>query len=119
MRLADFVIKFLEEKKIDTVFTVSGGGSIFLCDALYKSKKLNSPFNNFLLKSSASFSLITSLAFSKRDFISPIPKSLLRLLSGIYCGSLTCRRLLESEPQQRVWPASPIPVGRVGVGDWQ
>ena len=40
MRLADFVIKFLEKKKIDTVFTVSGGGSIFLCDALYKSKKL-------------------------------------------------------------------------------
>ena len=25
---------------IETVFTVSGGGSIFLCDALYKSKKL-------------------------------------------------------------------------------
>lgn len=41
MRVADFVIKFLEKKKIDTVFTVSGGGSIFLCDALYKSKKLN------------------------------------------------------------------------------
>ncbi len=40
MRLADYVIKFLEEKKIETVFTVSGGGSIFLCDALYKSKKL-------------------------------------------------------------------------------
>jgi len=40
MRLADFVIKFLEEKKIDTIFTVSGGGSIFLCDALYKSKKI-------------------------------------------------------------------------------
>ena len=40
MRVADFVIKFLEEKKIDTVFTVSGGGSIFLCDALYKAKKL-------------------------------------------------------------------------------
>jgi len=40
MRLADFVIKFLEKKKIDTVFTVSGGGSIFLCDALYKSKKI-------------------------------------------------------------------------------
>jgi thiamine pyrophosphate-dependent acetolactate synthase large subunit-like protein len=29
MRLADFVIKFLEEKKIDTVFTVSGGGQYF------------------------------------------------------------------------------------------
>ncbi len=40
MRVADFVIKFLESKKISTVFTVSGGGSIFLCDALYKSKKL-------------------------------------------------------------------------------
>ena len=35
MKLSDFVIKFLEQKKIDTVFTVSGGGSIFLCDALY------------------------------------------------------------------------------------
>ncbi len=40
MRLADYVIKFLESKKIDTVFTVSGGGSIFLCDALLKAKKL-------------------------------------------------------------------------------
>lgn len=40
MRLADYVIQFLEKKKIDTVFTVSGGGSIFLCDALYKAKKL-------------------------------------------------------------------------------
>ena len=30
----------MEDKKINTVFTVSGGGSIFLCDALYKSKKL-------------------------------------------------------------------------------
>ncbi len=40
MRLADYIIKFLEKKNIDTVFTVSGGGSIFLCDALYKSKKL-------------------------------------------------------------------------------
>jgi len=40
MRLADFVIKFLEEKKIDTAFTVSGGGSIYLCDALHKSKKI-------------------------------------------------------------------------------
>ena len=40
MRLADYVVKFLKEKKINTVFTVSGGGSIFLCDALYKAKKL-------------------------------------------------------------------------------
>ena len=40
IRLADFVVKFLEKKKIDTIFTVSGGGSIFLCDALYNSKKI-------------------------------------------------------------------------------
>lgn len=40
MRLADFVIDFLEQKKIDTIFTVSGGGSIFLCDAMHKAKKL-------------------------------------------------------------------------------
>jgi acetolactate synthase-1/2/3 large subunit len=40
IRLADFIIKFLEKKKINSVFTVSGGGSIFLCDALYKSKKI-------------------------------------------------------------------------------
>ncbi len=41
MIVADFVVKFLEEKGIKNVFTVSGGGSIFLCDALYKSKKIN------------------------------------------------------------------------------
>ena len=41
IRLADFVVKFLASKGIKTVFTVSGGGSIFLCDALYKSKKIN------------------------------------------------------------------------------
>ena len=41
IRLADYIIKFLEKKRISTVFTVSGGGSIFLCDALYKSKKIN------------------------------------------------------------------------------
>ena len=40
IRLADFVVKFIENKKINTVFTVSGGGSIFLCDALYNSKKI-------------------------------------------------------------------------------
>ena len=40
IRLADYIIQFLEKKRIDTVFTVSGGGSIFLCDALYKAKKI-------------------------------------------------------------------------------
>jgi acetolactate synthase-1/2/3 large subunit len=40
IKVSDYVIKFLEKKKITTVFTVSGGGSIFLCDALYRSKKV-------------------------------------------------------------------------------
>ena len=39
IRLSDYVIKFFEKKKIDTIFQVSGGGSIFLGDALYKAKK--------------------------------------------------------------------------------
>ena len=33
MRLADFVVDFLAKKRIKNIFTVSGGGSIFLCDA--------------------------------------------------------------------------------------
>ena len=40
MRLSDYVVKFFEKKKIDTIFQVSGGGSIFLGDALYKAKKI-------------------------------------------------------------------------------
>ena len=40
IRLSDYVIKFFEKKKIDTIFLVSGGGSIFLGDALYKAKKI-------------------------------------------------------------------------------
>ena len=40
IRVADFIIKYLEKKKIETVFTVSGGGSIFLCDAIYNAKKI-------------------------------------------------------------------------------
>ncbi len=40
MRVADYIIKFLESKGIRTAFTMSGGGSIFLCDALYQAKKL-------------------------------------------------------------------------------
>ena len=38
IRVSDYVIKFLESKKIDHVFTVSGGGSIALCDSLFRSK---------------------------------------------------------------------------------
>ena len=40
IRVADYVIRFLESKGIHTAFTMSGGGSIFLCDALYQAKKI-------------------------------------------------------------------------------
>ena len=35
MRVSDYVIQFLRDKyNIDTIFTVSGGGCIFLIDSL-------------------------------------------------------------------------------------
>ena len=40
VRLADYVIQFLEDYGVEDVFTVSGGGSIFLCDAVARAKKL-------------------------------------------------------------------------------
>jgi acetolactate synthase I/II/III large subunit len=41
MRLSDYVINFIkEEYKVDTIFTVSGGGCIFLIDSLSKTKGL-------------------------------------------------------------------------------
>ena len=41
MTIADLIIKFYEWMGIDHVFTVSGGGSIFLCDSLKNSRKIN------------------------------------------------------------------------------
>ena len=41
MRLADYIVKFIEKKNIDTVFTVSGGGSIFYVMLYTIQKKLN------------------------------------------------------------------------------
>lgn len=40
MRLADYVVSFLAKAGIDRVFTVIGGGCIFLADALGKSKEV-------------------------------------------------------------------------------
>lgn len=40
IRLSDFVINFFEKKNIEFVFTVNGGGSIFLCDSLYRAKNI-------------------------------------------------------------------------------
>lgn len=40
MRVSDYVIEFFENQGVDHIFTVSGGGSIFLCDALGMAKKM-------------------------------------------------------------------------------
>lgn len=40
MRVADYVVEFLENYGVDHIFTVVGGGSIFLCDAVAKAKKM-------------------------------------------------------------------------------
>ena len=40
MRLADYVIEWLTSKNINNIFTVSGGGSIALCDAIAISNKM-------------------------------------------------------------------------------
>jgi len=40
MTVADLIIEFLEDKGIEHCFTVSGGGSIFLCDALQRAKRM-------------------------------------------------------------------------------
>jgi len=40
IRVADYVIQFLEDYGVENIFTVSGGGSIFLCDAVARAKKL-------------------------------------------------------------------------------
>ena len=40
IRLSDYVISWLFQKGINTIFTVSGGGSIFLCDALSKDDRI-------------------------------------------------------------------------------
>jgi acetolactate synthase-1/2/3 large subunit len=40
MRVADYIISFLEDCGIDCAFTVCGGGAIFLCDALAKAKRM-------------------------------------------------------------------------------
>lgn len=40
MRLADYAIRFLEQQGIEHAFTVVGGGSIFLCDALARAPRM-------------------------------------------------------------------------------
>lgn len=40
IKVSDYIIKFFENKNIDTAFTVSGGGCIHLIDSLRKSNKI-------------------------------------------------------------------------------
>ena len=40
MRVADYIIEFLEKQGVEHIFTVSGGGAIFLCDALGVAKTM-------------------------------------------------------------------------------
>jgi len=40
MRVADYVMTFLASKNVNCIFTVTGGGAIFLCDALGLEKKI-------------------------------------------------------------------------------
>ena len=40
MNVSDYIFEFLERKGVEHIFTVSGGGSIFLCDALARAKKM-------------------------------------------------------------------------------
>lgn len=46
MRVADLVVSFLEDKQIKHVFTVTGGGAMFLNDALYLSKNIKTICNH-------------------------------------------------------------------------
>ena len=38
--VADYVVEFFDKIGSNHVFTVSGGGSIYLCDSLQRSKKI-------------------------------------------------------------------------------
>lgn len=40
MNVSDWIIEYLENQGVEHIFTVSGGGSIWLCDALARAKKM-------------------------------------------------------------------------------
>ena len=46
IRVADYVVKFLEQRGITHAFTVTGGGAMFLNDAFAHSTKIKSIFNH-------------------------------------------------------------------------
>ena len=46
MKVADFIVHFFENKNIDTLFTIPGGGCIFLTEAFGNSTKIESVVNH-------------------------------------------------------------------------
>lgn len=46
MNVADFIVNFLSEKGVDTVFMVTGGQAMFLNDAVYRSKHITPIFTH-------------------------------------------------------------------------
>ena len=104
MRLADYIVKFLEKKGIDTIFTVSGGGSIFLCDALYKSKKLQ--YISHHHEQAASFAAESSLIA-----LAIIGIKLPYFASNL-SGLISYTKILISEQSSKLvaFPTKPLPI---------
>lgn len=46
MNVADFVIKYLTERGVDTVFMITGGQAMFLNDAVFRNKKITPIFTH-------------------------------------------------------------------------
>lgn len=46
MNVADFIIKFLAEKDVSTIFMITGGQAMFLNDAVYRNKKITPIFTH-------------------------------------------------------------------------
>jgi acetolactate synthase-1/2/3 large subunit len=62
IRVADYVVKFLENRLISHVFMVTGGGAMFLNDGIAKSKKIQGVFNHH-----EQASAMAALGYSKVD----------------------------------------------------
>ena len=46
MTVAEYIIKFLSDRGVDTVFMITGGQAMFLNDAVYKDKKIKPIFTH-------------------------------------------------------------------------
>src|SRR3990167_10506570 len=46
MTVADFIVKFLTDRGVDTIFMVTGGQAMFLNDAVYRNPKIKPIFNH-------------------------------------------------------------------------